>query len=714
VGALIAAFRRWTPRRGFCALGSVKSNIGHASPAAGVAGLIKTALALEHGEIPPTLNCARPNPIIDFAGGPFYVATELRPWPATEGTPRRAGVSALGFGGTNAHVVTEEAPAQPGGSPGRPWHLVTLSARTPAALSAQAQRLARSLRDTPGVPLADVTHTLHVGRRQLRSRLAVVCRSAEDAAAALESLDPRRIMTGRAARERPVGFMFPGHGSQHLNMTRGLYEGEPFFRERVDACAERLAPLLGSDLRRILYPAPGEEEAAAAMLAQTRYVQPALFTVEYALGGLWMRWGLRPDGMIGYSIGEYAAACLAGIFDLPDALAVVVARADLAQQLPEGAMLAAALSEAELEPLLGSGLSLAAVSAPAHCIVAGLPGRIDTLRQELASRGVACKRLTLTRAFHSEMMDPLLARYREVIRGVRLHPPSLALVSGVTGTWLRPEEATDPEHWVRELRGTVRFSPGIAVLADDPRRVFLEVGPSNLLGALVRGHSAVAGDHVVVSSCRAPAEDVADGSALLAAAGKLWLAGCSIDWSGFYSGQRRRRVPLPTYPFERQRYWIEPAERSAESRSAESRPAGPILSASPQVEAAAPSAEAAVPSVPVPGRPRPRLATPYLAPASPVEQRVAAIWQELLGIGDVGVHDRLFELGGDSLVAVQLVSRVRDTLRVEVPLAAFLEMPTVHGLAIVVTGSMARQDGGTGLGEAPRFTEGPALPDPRP
>jgi natural product biosynthesis luciferase-like monooxygenase protein len=682
LSALMDVFQRRATREHFCAIGTAKANIGHPSAAAGIAGLIKAVLTLEHKQIPPSLHFERPNPALDAAGSPFFVNTVLSRWVAAD-TPRRAGVTALGFGGTNAHVVLEEAPPRRVATASRRWQLLVVSAKTGSALETATDNLARHLERHPDADLPDVAYTLQRGRREFAHRRMLVCESAQDAATALAVRDPRRLSTAVSdPGERPVAFMFPGHGSQYVNMTRDLYRAEPVFRSAVEACCERLMPLLGSDLRGVLYPPPGEEEGAARQLEQTLFTQPALFVVGYALGQLWMQWGIRPQAVIGYSVGEYAAACLAGIFSLDDALTLVTARARLAQRIPAGAMLAIALPEAEAGSWLGPGLSLAAISGPSQCVVAGVPDRIDALRSTLTAERVACKRLSVTRAFHSEMLDPVLGEYRDVVRGAALHPPRIGLLSSLTGTWIRPDEATDPEYWVREVRETVRFSDGIRELSREPRRIFLELGPGHALTALVRGHPDVAGDHVVVPSCRHAQHPRSDVEVLLNAAGRLWLAGARVEWSGLHADEQRRRTPLPTYPFERQRYWVDPPLPGAEPGApAERRPrvAEPAENLAPVDRDAAPEARPRQR-----GRPRPSLSTAYVAPTGALEIAIAELWQETLGIGDVGLHDTFFELGGDSLTAVQLISRVRDALRVDVPLADFLKAPTVSELAATV------------------------------
>ncbi len=683
LGALTQVFRRQSSRSSFCAIGSVKTNIGHPTSAAGVAAVIKTALSLAHQQLPPSLNFQRPNPSFDLSNSPFYVNTSLAPWRTHGDAPRRAGVNGMGFGGTNAHVVLEEAPARPESSASRPWQLVTLSARTTSALESATRNLARHLRLHPELNLADVAHTLQLGRREFTVRRTLACRSVADAAGALESLAPRRVFTGTPdQRERPIVFMFPGHGSQHVNMMLGLYQAEPLFRRIVNECSETLVPLLGIDLRGIVYPVPGAEEDAAAQLRQTLITQPALFVWEYALARLWMEWGIRPQAVIGYSIGDYAAACVAGIFSIEDALTLVAARARLAESLPVGAMLAVALDADQVQSVLGSDVSLAAMSGTSQCILAGPPATIEATKAELAGRGVSCKSLPITRAFHSQMVEPVLELYREAAAKVCFRPPSIGVISGVTGTWMRPEEPLDPDYWVREVRETVRFSPGVQELAKTPGRVFLEIGPSYGLSALVRGHRQVDASHLVIPSCRNPQGLEADLEVLLGALGKVWSAGSPVEWAALSAGERRHRVVLPTYPFERERYWIEPpADRTptrslSNNRHSESESLALSHRADGErVPTGAPSGK---------GRGRPGLSTPYVAPATPLERKIAAIWSELLGTSGVGANDWFFELGGDSLTAVQLISRVREACQVEVPLSGFLRAPTIRELAISI------------------------------
>ncbi|WP_434417883.1 amino acid adenylation domain-containing protein [Nannocystis pusilla] len=558
IAALTRAFRSGTERRQFCAIGSLKTNLGHLDVAAGVAGLIKVALALAHRQLPPSLHFSAPNPEIDFAASPFRVHTALSEWPRGQ-IPRRAGVSSFGMGGTNAHAVLEEAPAADATGPSRPWQLVLLSARTRPALAARTTDLRAHLLAHPELGLADVAYTLHVGRKAWSHRRALVCRDLDDAASALATPDTGRVLCGEAdAAERGVVFMFPGQGAQYVGMGRELYATEPVFRAEVDRCAEHLLAPLGLDIRRVMF-ADGDDVAAAqAQLERTALTQPALFTIEYALARLWMRWGVTPAAMIGHSVGEYVAACIAGVLELTDALALVAARGRLMQTTTRGAMLAVALSEADLATYLPPELTIAAVNAPTRCVVAGPVEAIEALEVRLAAAHVDSQRLRTAHAFHSAAMDPILDPFVALVRAVRLGAPQLPFVSNVTGAWITEAEAQSPEYWAQHLRRPVRFAAGLELLLADPRQILLEVGPSRTLSTLVKQQPAAAPQVLALASLRRAQEPVSDSAAMLGALGRMWVAGLRVDWTAFHAHERRRRVRLPTYPFERQRYWIDP------------------------------------------------------------------------------------------------------------------------------------------------------------
>jgi len=696
IQALTKAFRAFTQKQQFCAIGSVKANIGHLDVAAGVAGLIKTVLALERGLIPPSLHCAQPNSKIDFQQSPVYVNTALTEWKSPNG-PRLAGVSAFGFGGTNAHVIIEEAPPA-AVQPGRRSHeLLTLSAKTPHSLTAAACRLAGYLEQSPDVHLPDVAYTLHVGRRAFSHRRAIVCSDAADAVAELLMQDGQEDSeTGpTCVPDRPVVFMFSGQGTQHVGMGREIYTTEPLFREKVDRCAELLEPWMGVDLRSILYPSHAERELAVQRLDQTGITQPALFALEYALAALWMDWGVRPHSMIGHSIGEYVAACLAGVLTLEDALRLVALRGKLVQSMPSGRMLAVPIPEDSIRSFLTADLSVAAVNEPARCVVSGPHEAVMDLEKRLSHSGVLSQRLRTSHAFHSGMLDPIVGCLVQELRKIRLQPPRIPYISNVTGRWIEAREATDPEYWGLHLRQTVRFADGIAELSKTAQSLFLEVGPGRSLAVSAK-HCA--GGHEAVQSMRHPREAGSDVVVLLRALSRLWCAGAPVDWGRFHSGEQRRRVPLPTYAFDERRYWVEPGRASV--GSSEARPAQ-AAGAPVDGDASATAPHAAESRDPRPSvrsrqtfHPRPRVSTAFVAPAGDLERDIAAIWREALGLNEVGVEDNFFELGGDSLLATQLVSRLSRAFEVQLPLDQLFESPTVARVAeLVILAKIAQTDG---------------------
>jgi amino acid adenylation domain-containing protein len=720
VEALTEVFRAASDRTGYCALGSVKTNIGHLDSAAGVASLIKTALALEHREIPPSLGFEKPNRQIDFAASPFYVNTELRPW-TTDGTPRRAGVSSFAIGGVNAHLVVEEAPPVPEGDAAAPWQLLVLSARTETALETATQRLAAHLRAHPEVDLADTAYTLQVGRRAFRHRRALVCRGREDALAALEAHDPRRLLgSAGETRDARVAFLFPGLGNHHVGMARDLYRDEPRFREALDECAELLLPELGLDLRKVLYPeglsplsrsageGPGEgvdlrallgrgrdhsaetpaETEAARRLRRTELAQPAVFAIEYALARLLMDLGLQPDALLGFSVGEYVAACLSGVMDLPDALRLVARRAKLIAEVPAGAMLAVPLSERAARGLTGTELSIAAILGPELTVLAGPEPAVAAVEGRLPSEGLQVRRLETEHAFHSRMMEPIAGRFRELLRGVTLRAPEIPFVSNVTGTWITSEQATDPGYWADHLRRAVRFADGVAELWREPGRTLIEAGPGQTLTAWALQHPAAASarDGVAVPAMRHAFDRQDDSAVLLTALARLWLAGVRLDWNAVWAGQRRLRVALPTYPFERQRYWLEPgrpaAMGAAAAHEASLAEMGALEKTAIHLSPAQPVS--AIRFADSGHRFRPELPVAYVEPRDEVERIIAGVWRDLLDIDRVGVWDGFFDLGGDSLLATKLVTRLNEAFAAGLTLRSVFEKPTVADLAAAV------------------------------
>ncbi|GAB4152151.1 MAG: type I polyketide synthase [Candidatus Promineifilaceae bacterium] len=578
--ALTRAYRQKTDKVQFCGIGSVKSNLGHLDAAAGVTSLFKAVLSLHHKQIPASLHFHTPNPQIEFDHSPFRVITKLTDWPAGP-TPRRAGVSSFGIGGTNAHVILQEAPEPHESSDSRPTQLLLLSAKTASALDRMSHNLAAHLRQHPALNLADVAYTLQVGRQPFNHRRIVLADDASSAIAALESGDPQKVRSAvHPGVTRSVAFMFSGQGAQYPHMAKELYDTEPIFRAVVDECCDLLQPHmqpymrshmrshLGLDLRTVLLSSPSDAEAAA-QLQQTWLTQPALFVTEYALAQLWRAWGVEPDALIGHSIGEYVAACLAGVFSLPDALALVARRGQLMQSLPSGAMLTLPLSETAAQPWLNGQLSVAAVNESSRCVVSGPEEAISELERRLAAQGIESRRLHTSHAFHSAMMDPILAEFRAAVSRTSRHAPKIPFISNVSGSWITAAQATNPDYWATHLRQAVRFADGVAELLRDPHRICLEVGPGRTLATLVNRHEAKKDSHVVLASLRHPQDSGSNLAFLLFTLGQLWLAGVNVDWDGFYRDEVRHRVSLPTYPFERQRYWIEPGKHTAVEKIAD-------------------------------------------------------------------------------------------------------------------------------------------------
>lgn len=670
IRALTQAFRGSTRRTGFCAIGSVKSNIGHGDAAAGIAGLIKTVLALTHETIPATLYAQPSNPQIDFAGSPFFVNSESRPWPATPERPRLAGVSAFGIGGTNAHVIVAEAPVPPPRvSVVREAEILVLSAKTPSALERTCANLAAHLQSHPEQPLADVAYTLSRGRTGLRQRRMLVGR---DAAHAVEQLRAATRLPSAVAGEGPpsLALLLPGQGTQYPGMAAGLYRCEPVFRDCVDRCAELVASDLGLDLRRVLF-----DQAGAYDLTQTALTQPALFVVDYALATLWQHWGLAPTALLGHSLGEYVAACLAGVWSLEDALTLVAARGRLIQSLPPGAMLAVALSEPDARTWCSDAISLAVVNGPKRCVLAGTPASIEKLVIDLDEYGIAGRRLATSHAYHSRLLEPMLDAFGAQLDRVAFAPPRRPWLSNLTGDWIRPDEATDPGYWVRHLREPVRFADNLARLFAQGIDRLLECGPGTVLSTLAQEHPDRPSTAVCVTSLPRDRDTSAraERSSMLQGLGRLWLAGAEIDWEALYRGESRGRVPLPTYPFERTRCWIEPLPTSNASREQP-----PVLARETPTQADADPLDAR----PGSAAPRPAAAVPSAAPGGDdTERTIVRIWQDCIGIQAIGPESTFRGLGGDSLTAVQVVARMNQAFAARLTINDLLINPSIAELA---------------------------------
>ncbi|HEV2679736.1 MAG TPA: SDR family NAD(P)-dependent oxidoreductase, partial [Rhodanobacter sp.] len=573
VAALTKAYRQSTDKVGFCALGSVKTNIGHLDRAAGVTGMIKAALSLQHERIAPVLHFKAPNPSIDFANSPFFVAVGEMSWPRGS-VPRRAGVNVLGVGGTNVHFILEEAPELEPSAPSRGTQLLLLSAKTQASLDGLSARICAHLRAHPEQDLADVAYTLQTGRKRLEFRKAVACGNHGEAIAALEQDSGQGHLPPNA--KPSVVFMFPGVGDHYQDMAVDLYRTEPVFRDELDYCCERLQPVIGLDLRELLFTQTGRAGTARPVLdlkallkrgeqgpqaddalQQTWLAQPCVFVIEYCLANLLMSWGIVPQALIGYSLGEYVAATVAGSLALDDALRLVAMRAKLIESLPIGAMLAVSLPEDEVRGLLDDALSVAICNSPKMTVVSGPTVAIEALEARLSERQVMTRRLQTTHAFHSSMMEPACEGLRDLLSDVTLKAPQIPYLSNLTGTWIEEAQVTSPDYWLSHLCQPVRFADSIGELLKDKGRVLIEVGPGQNLGSFVKQHPGYDKDVAVISLLRAVFHDQADDAYLQTALTRLWLTGIEPDWAAYYANERRLKLSLPTYAFDQQSYWVE-------------------------------------------------------------------------------------------------------------------------------------------------------------
>jgi acyl transferase domain-containing protein len=582
--ALTKAFRESTSENNFCALGSVKSNVGHLDTASGVAALIKTVLSLEHRSIPASINFTLPNPKIDFPSSPFYVNTELHTWPSGK-SPRRAGVHSFGIGGTNAHIVLEEAPTRESCPTLRSHHLVMISARSKAALQAATANFAAHLQHHPDVNLADLAYTCQVGRREFAQRQILIAKNAEAAARALAAPDDRRdLKATKPPTERSVVFLFPGRDAAYINMGLELYQSEPTFREHIDRCSDRLSAHLRFDLRSALYPAAAQADDLTPNLKNSEGSTLATFVVEYALAQLWMEWGVQPQAMMGQGVGEFVAACVADVFSLEEALWL------LAEQCaPE--------------------------------------------RRDLK---------------------------------IGFKPPKFPFVSNATGTWITASQATDTNYWNAQLRRIELSTKGLDCLTAASNRTFLEVGPGCTFAKAMREHPAAVSGHAILSSLSGTDEHVSDTESMLLALGQLWLHGSKFDWTGFWRHEKRYRIPLPSYAFDRKRHWVD-AQPHLSPLTVTSRPAPEAVL---QGTDTSPCGASALVD-----------AADFSIPTDEVEAGVAEIWRRLLGVERVEMYDNFFALGGHSILGAQLLALLRTSFHVEIPLPSLFEVPTVAGMA---------------------------------
>ncbi len=655
IAALKAIFGSLPEKRH--ALGSIKANIGHLDAAAGVAGLIKTILMLKHKSIPPQINFHRPHSHHHLEDSPFFINTTQQLW-RCDHLPRRAGVSSFGLGGTNAHLIVEEAPVVVSEPSFRQQNLLLWSAKTTTALQVVIEQSRQALLKDPHLSFGDLAYTLQIGRARHEQRAFLVCSGLQDAQQKMkDGMQYRR----RKEKHQKVCFLFPGLGDLSPGMTEQLYTNEPVFRHHLDICADYLIPLLHQDIRQVLYKKSEETKIAARFGRRQKeeqtsvncLEQPALFAIEYALARTWQHLIGSPEAMLGYSLGEYVAACLGGVLSLEDALTLVTKRAQLLQTLPASRLIAVTLNEKSVQSLLGKEVFLAASNGPQQCILGGTVAAIEALQQQCKDQDIVTMDVGVSHAFHTPLMKAIVPAFTDVFQQVHLRVPQIPYISNVTGTWITEKEACDPHYWIQHLCQTVRLADGLDVLLEEASRVFLETGPGQALRSLLL---AQGGEQLSFGTLPSLYHSASEQEAFLDTLGNLWMAGVEIDWPHFYHGELRHRLQLPTYPFERQKYW------AASQQPEQTLPVQNFstLTSEKEEEGQARSVQ------------------------TELEQTILHIFRYVLGKEHIDITENFFEVGGNSLNATQVMARLRTTFDMDLPLQTIFQAPTAQSLAQVL------------------------------
>lgn len=657
IRALTKAYRAFTDRNGYCSIGSVKPNIGHLDASAGAAGLIKAVMALKYKMIPPSINFDEPNPAIDFENSPFYVNKSLRKWESEDESPLLAGVTSLGMGGTNAHVILQEAPVIEKPNVEDQWPLlITYSAKKESALDDYSAKLAEFLKKNPYTSLPNVAYTLQTGRKEFSHRRFLVAESRDGAIEKLEKLPASSVKTfSDHAEDRDVVFLFPGQASQYVNMGLDLYLSNTVFKKHLDNCAEILKPIIDVDIRKMIFPTPGHEESATEQLQNTVYAQPAIFSIEYSLAMFWIDLGIKPVAVLGHSMGEFTAACIAGVFDLETGLKLIAMRGSIMQELELGSMLAVMLPPSEVEKYLNDRLSISVINTPTSCVLSGDTEAIEAIKKVFDAKDIYTRLLETSHAFHSHMMDPVLEKYRDFVSAMTFSPPSIPVLSATRADWTSPNELTNPDFWVDNIRQPVQFADAVEKLFEKPEWILLEVGPRNTLTTLAMQHPEITPNQVLVQSMRHPKQPQDDNVFALAALGRLWSSGYPVDWKRVYKDNPVYKIPVPTYAFQRTRCWIDRENFESDHLLKNSQNGHAIDDSLNQ----------------------------GLEKRNVIEE-VTAIWEEFLGIEQIKKDDNFFALGGNSLVAVQLFDELKRKLGVRLPLSALFEAPTIEQITHLI------------------------------
>ena len=663
IEALQRAFRQMTDRKNYCAIGSVKTNIGHTDTAAGAAGLIKTVLSLYHRKLPESLHFETPNPKIDFAESPFYVNTKLLDLGGADQIIK-AGVSSFGLGGTNAHIILAEPPRVKNVESKKRWHLIPVSTQTPASLENLTAKHSKFFSEQPPENLADMAFSLQNGRNTFRYRRFTIAENTEQAAEFLTDLSPQKVFTAlQDATNQPVAFLFPGLGSQYPRMGRGLLQSNKFFKEEYTNIVNIFRDLKGENFNDQLEKPHLPEAELKELMMQPEFSLPSIFCIEYALAKTLENYGIFPQIMLGHSFGEYTAACLAGVFSPEKMAKLVLFRAELLKKVEKGAMLSVAAGESEISEYLRDEISVAVINGVNLTTLAGSIEAIDELRIRLSEDGIESKKLFVATAMHSALVEPIMQPLEDFVAALSPEEPKIPYISCITGKMIEASEATNPAYWSNHLRKTVRFADALTTLYGNQEIIPLEVGPGTTLNILARQHPGRASGQIPLSIMKHPASEADDEYVFLQTLGRLWLSGAAVKMENFYDGEKRRRVSLPTYPFDEGKYWVHPVMRPGKSAvetgaESESQPAEDGTKYN-----------------------RPEVSTDYSPPANEVEQLIAGIWQDLLGIDEIGRNDNFFELGGHSLIAPQFAVKLSEFLEIQIPVETIFQKPTVSEMA---------------------------------
>lgn len=659
--ALTKTFRQYNDKVNYCGIGSVKASIGHLDAAAGIASLIKTALALHHKELPASRNFSQPNPQLQLENSPFFVVKNRTPWTSPDGIKRRAGVSSLGVGGTNAHVILEEAPLQKATESSVKWHFFPVSAKTPVSLKKSAQSFADFFTEEQNNNLADNAFTLQQGRQHFPYRQFVVADSSSNCRQQFSELAKNELTTKAPFSESTkIVFMFSGQGSQYLNMTSDLYKESTVFKYAFDSCCDLLLKNHVADLRTILF---SNDEENSSLIQQTNITQPLLFSIEYSLVKYWASLGIIPSALIGHSIGEYVAACISGVFTLEEAICIIAERGRIMYAQPPGKMLSINSPAKDIIPLLDSNIELALVNSPDLCVVAGEESHLKAFQSILSEKKIDSRILLTSHAFHSRLMDKAVKPFTDIMSRYSLKTPSIPFISNISGTWIDASAAQDPSYWGKHIRNTVNYSDGILKLLDDGYRVFLEIGPGNTLCTLVNRcascwhsiHKEISDEIILtVPSVRHQKKQNNDIEFTFISLGQLWQNGIDVNWTKLYPRELRLRKSLPTYQFDEKRFWVDPDTSKSNTYKI---PFGLMHTTGLQNT----------------NEPQKSDKTENInSEQSENEQYLAAIWKDLLGVDIINPKDNFFELGGHSLLSIQMINRIKQETGIVIDNKEFL------------------------------------------